>query len=1094
MIRFFYEAGSEQTRAAMLEGIRRDLAAGDEVLLLVPEQETVSTERRMLECLPPAAQLCFEVVNFSRLANRVFRAVGGHRFATATPAVRALLMWKTLRQLAPQLQRYGTHAAEPRLCDMMLDTAAKCRAYCIKADDLLGTADILPEGEPLAEKLRDLGSVIGCFEAELDHRFDGGEDDLDRLAQLLQGEATSLFARTHIYVDSFTDYTKQEIEILRALMRCALSVSFSFPLESAADDGIHLSSAVATHRLLRRIADELALSVEFVRGKRERAQSAREYFSRNVFRMNAEPAPLEMATRSDLCITLCDDPFAEAEAAAAEIQRLVRDGCRYRDITVVLRDASSRIGILDAALEREGIPFFLSEKTDVTTRPLVKLILLALRIHQNSWRDEDVVSYLKTGLCGLAADDINLFEEYVNVWHPRGERRYAMPFTRNPDGYGDEPSARGVRILEGANRVRAHISPPLTKLFADLNAAKGATAMCRALYGFLCSLGIAEQLKAEASAALAAGERRDAEELSRLYGVVVEALDAIALALGDEPLSVAQLSEALRLAFSRTDIGSIPTSADEVTIGSASMLRADHPRHVLILGLNDGEFPKSVSEDGLLSDAEKEHLRDHGLEFPSNRAERASDELFFIYRALCAPRDTLYLSYNKATASGAACAPSIVISRAKTLFPGLSERSFATEDALDHIFSAGAALDRFSELPPHLRGAIRALLEEMEIPAAKTLDQPVVQRTAALSAQTASDIYGNARFSPSMLESFSACRFAYYCERILRLRSTPGDTLESRDVGNFIHYMLEHVLKDLREEGGLNECDSDKLNALVDKVYTGYIKMLESSGELPPRTKAQLSRLRTLAILILSALSFEFIDSDFTPAVNEFDLQKALGNKPLRLQSGLQVPLSGKADRLDVWRSPKGESYLRVVDYKTGTRAFDVKDVEKGFSLQMPLYLMALCHQPYPALNALLGLPEDTRLKPAGVTYFSSALTAESTPCAISAEQAMANAAGRMKRSGVLLSDPEVLHAASNTGNADIVGTGKGKAVLSEQEFSHMFSQLESTLERLQGEIRGGDASALPHEHGGRLPCEYCRYAAICRASGLHVKGEGDEA
>ncbi|MBR5601629.1 MAG: exodeoxyribonuclease V subunit gamma, partial [Clostridia bacterium] len=622
----------------------------------------------------------------------------------------------------------------------------------------------MPKEEPLAEKLRDLGSVIGCFEAELEHRFEGGEDDLDRLAQLLQGEAAALFTHTHIYVDSFTDYTKQELEILRALMRHAPSASFSFSLNDPSDDGIHLASPVATHRLLRRIADELALPVQFVRPEKRRAQSAKEYLARNIFCMNAEPAPLAMAESPDIAVTLCEDPFAEAEAVTAEIQRLVRAGCRYRDITVVLRDATARSGILDAAMEREGIPFFLSEKTDITTRPLIKLILLALRICQNGWRDEDVVSYLKTGLCGPSADDINLFEEYVNVWHPRGARRYVTPFTRNPDGYDEEPTARGARISEGANRVRAHITPTLLDFFTALDNAEGATAMCRALYSFLCSLGVAEQLKDEAAAALAAGDRRDAEELSKLYGVVVEALDAIALALEDEPLSVAQFAEALRLVFSRTDIGSIPTSADEVTVGSASMLRADHPRFVLILGLNDGEFPRNVSDEGLLSDAEKEHLRAHGLEFPSNRAERASDELFFIYRALCAPREGLHLFYNKSTTAGAACAPSIAISRAKALFPGLTVREFSAEDPLRHIYSAGAALDRLSELPREQRQALQRLLCELRLPAAETLDHPIVQRAASLSRQTATALYQNARFSPSQLESFSACRFAYYCE------------------------------------------------------------------------------------------------------------------------------------------------------------------------------------------------------------------------------------------------------------------------------------------------------------------------------------------
>ena len=57
MIRFIYGAGSDATRQLLTESILQDLADGFQAILLVPEQETVITERRMLESLPATAQL-----------------------------------------------------------------------------------------------------------------------------------------------------------------------------------------------------------------------------------------------------------------------------------------------------------------------------------------------------------------------------------------------------------------------------------------------------------------------------------------------------------------------------------------------------------------------------------------------------------------------------------------------------------------------------------------------------------------------------------------------------------------------------------------------------------------------------------------------------------------------------------------------------------------------------------------------------------------------------------------------------------------------------------------------------------------------------
>ena len=1092
MIRFFYQAGTRATEDALLDAIKSDLAKGGEVLLLVPEQETVSVERRMLHALPPDAQLSFEVVNFSRLANRVFRVMGGHQWHVATPAVRSLLMWRTLHALSPMLSCYGAHADTRRLCDMMLETVSHCRAFGVSHDALLGAAATLEQSDPFRDKLTDLGMVFGAFERALSERFDNGDDDLDRLCELLRQKGAGVFANTHVYVDSFTDFTGQECDILRILMERAASLGITFPLDGPGDAGLHLESATRTHSLLSRMAKELSLPITMHKPAGQKPHTAREYLVRHLFDMNAERAPLSFVESSDVSVTLCHSPFEEARAATAEIHRLVRAGARYRDIAVVVRDTSAWEGILDAALEREGIPFFLSQRTDVTVRPLVKLILLALRIRMHGWRDEDVIAYAKTGLCGIHADDINHLEEYASVWHPRGKAAYAAPFTKNPDGYSTQKSARGERILAGANRAREALFPALDTLFSALEGAASTTEMCRAIYDFLCALHVAEQLKASAAALLAGGERRDAEELARLYTVTTEALESLALALGDEVLSIAQLTEALSLIFARTDIGSIPTSGDEVMIGSASMLRADHPRHVLVLGLCEGEFPRPVTDDGLLSQHERERLSALDVALPANSAERSSDELFYVYRAFCAAGDSLYLSFSTHSASGGSRTPSIAIERTKALLHGLPIRVFAAQEPLDSIYTPEAALDALGDLDPRTRGEVSDLLRAMEIPAARSLSRPVVKQDASIRQDTATALFEHARMSPSHLESFASCRFAYYCDKILRLREEKGGSFALSDTGNFLHYVLEHVLLRLRAQGGKASQDTVDTDTLVREICNAYRRDLTiAGGEMTPRATALFERLSRLATLVVRGLLRELDDSAFIPALTEFDLRRSGGIDTLTLPNGASIPLSGKVDRIDILRAPDGDAYLRVVDYKTGARRFSPSDPANGLSLQMPLYLLALCGEPHPTLNEALGLPVDTVLKPAGVTYLSTAISSEATPSKKDEDAAMQDATERLTRSGVLLDDPFVLHAASFSGDPAIIGSPRSKKTLDEDGFEAMFSDLCDTVSRISGEMKGGLASARPNKHAPRVACEYCQFSAICRVAQKELKGGG---
>lgn len=193
MMRLLYGAGTENTKNLLTSFIQSDVENGKRVVLLVPEQEAVITEQRMLKILPPSAQLSFEVLNFSRLANRVFRTVGGLSYRYASPAVTNLTMWRVLRHLSPTLKLFGKNGGDRALTERMLSAVAQCKAYCISPDVLANAADTLPESDPLRSKLFDIALVLGSYSADLATQFDDVDDDLSRAADLIAANRT-LFA------------------------------------------------------------------------------------------------------------------------------------------------------------------------------------------------------------------------------------------------------------------------------------------------------------------------------------------------------------------------------------------------------------------------------------------------------------------------------------------------------------------------------------------------------------------------------------------------------------------------------------------------------------------------------------------------------------------------------------------------------------------------------------------------------------------------------------------------------------------------------------------------------------------------------------
>ena len=106
-------------------------------------------------------------------------------------------------------------------------------------------------------------------------------------------------------------------------------------------------------------------------------------------------------------------------------------------------------------------------------------------------------------------------------------------------------------------------------------------------------------------------------------------------------------------------------------------------------------------------------------------------------------------------------------------------------------------------------------------------------------------------------------------------------------------------------------------------------------------------------------------------------------------------------------------------------------------------------------------------------------------------DAALRDVRGGMVRSGVTLNDEELLHAVSRSAEQKV--RGKDKSQADEAEFAEMFRDSDEALAAITGKMMRGEASAVPAKTTGRkLPCENCRYAAICRTAKLHAKGEDE--
>lgn len=120
------------------------------------------------------------------------------------------------------------------------------------------------------------------------------------------------------------------------------------------------------------------------------------------------------------------------------------------------------------------------------------------------------------------------------------------------------------------------------------------------------------------------------------------------------------------------------------------------------------------------------------------------------------------------------------------------------------------------------------------------------------------------------------------------------------------------------------------------------------------RLRYLLSRLKKSMASLLCYLRDEQAQSAFAPAACELKIGPGPGAVPsqvYRLSDGRTVRLVGTVDRADQWVEDDGTRWVRVVDYKTGTKKLDLKEVYCGLDCQMLLYLFSLTRDEKAALQ-----------------------------------------------------------------------------------------------------------------------------------------------
>ena len=1088
-------SGSGKT-TLLYSRIKARAEQGRRSILLVPEQFTSSTEGRIYRELGDALSGMVESFSFTSLAERILSAEGGAAVQTLSDAGRAVLVRRALEELQDHVHYYYRHRRSAAFCQMAAQTIDELKSAGLSGAQL---AELAPDCGPESGKLSELALIFQGYETLL---AGTGMDPADRLelaadrleAALARGELPDFLREREVFIDEFDTFNAPKKRLMGAMLAALPTVTVAL-----CDDGAPM---VPRDMGLFSGAKQVAAQLRQLARKNGADAAVPELLRRDL---RHKDAPGLAAVTELLETGTCEVPPAapevrlfaaasreeEARCTAAAIRRLMRQGVRCGKMAVVCRNIPDYRAAIRYEFRMADIPLYCDEPTTPEFSAPATAVRALLALLRGADMTENLTILAKTGLCALTEPQVCALENYAYTWSPNAAA-WRTKFEKSPKGFGEnELSDEDAKTLEDAETARQLLVTAVDELRSKVRGGS-AEQISRELYFCLKKLGAEEQQAALVEAVRTARGIPAAEEAAREWNVVMQLLNEMAHLLGGQGVTFAEYEDLFSLLLRSSDLGHIPQTLDAVVLASAGKMRLDAPDYVFVLGLAEGEFPCAPSETGLLTHADRDVLMAKQIDLPDCFENRVVREQVCVYKALTAPAKGLWLSWPKGQGKTLCAALEPIVEALHPAAPELELPDLAATpaDALDTLGgwpltdTERASLTEALRLPQTDAPRGLALLQRME-------ENPPrqVNDLSALSGLLGQRL----RISPSQLEKYYTCRYGYFLQYVLGLKPRRRAELSADQSGTLMHWVLQMALDPHPDAdnpcAGLApflELDNDAMaelaSLLVDKYAKRYLP------EDTARFAYLLSRLKKSMTSLLCYLRDEQKQSCFHPAACELRIgsgEDAAPGQVYHLSDGRTVQLVGTVDRADEWVEEDGTRWVRVVDYKTGTKKLNLKEVYCGLDCQMLLYLFSLTRDKSGRF---------TGAEPAGVLY----LLADPAPKTTNRQQAQQDV--QYELDGLVRDEQKVFDAmdADETGRYLPFGYRNGVPSPSQKDkradiakLNRIQLHLDDLVTQMGQQLYDGQIAAEPLVAGaGRNPCVWCDYSFIC----CHETGIGERA
>lgn len=1102
---------SSSNKKYMFDQIEKDLRAGRSVYYVVPEQFTLSTELELFDALQLQSIVDLKVKSFRSIINEILVTCGGARLNFLSEQAQKLILKISISQVEKDLKVYKKACHEEGFVALVHNFIKTLKSNMIRPEDLKQRINESSYRDLLKDKLWEIYLIYDVYQKHVDKSSYDSQDRIDLAIDKVK--LMENFRGISFYFDQFASMSRQEIKLIEEIENLSKDLYFSLVLDPKLIGNLDKGSIVeaevedgavfeVSRKLLRSLYE---IDLDFVALKD--SKHVNEDIDRMLRRVFSYRIPGEIEDSKaiqNVYINRFKNTKEECENIVAQINKSAyKDGLRYRDIAVVVSDQGEYYDELSRQLTLNKIPFFMDRHRSLLENPVAKYIKSAISLLGSPFSYEDITAYIKQGFFDIEQDKLNIFQNYIKERKIIGnmifEDRY-FQFSREDDigkyRYLEEDRANCLIAKEVRDIFIESIST-FGSNFEEIkeNRDKKATIkyFCTRIYEFISMpqafsriIDFEESLKGQAKNELL-------EENRLVWNKFIEILDDFSNVDMDIDLSYEEFSKYLQESIAEIKIGIVPPSQDQVLIGNLERSRFMHVKRMYVLGLSNKFFPKSHQEADIFLEGEKEELIQSGIDIDNTHKSYTDKDMFALYTVFSKALEEIHISYSLINSSNESMEQSSIVNY---IVPVINRAhiNYGQESYKDNIYSKNKLIYYIPTMWRKYESGnggvdekeynfIYTLIKKIEgkeeyagiINSIKP-ENRFQEKNKELGLEAIKEVYtDDMKFSISQIESFNQCPYRHFISYGIKPREDTSFDMDSMSFGNITHKTVDQFVRsyDYREYANQEQV-LDVISEDFDKNVKEYILdyQLEDS-----RNEYYIDRLRDMLGVSCYILSQQLKILKPDKIYTEVKYGDRGVFPPLSYNvDHVEYKMAGVIDRVDEY-DIDGEKYRRIIDYKTGSKAFDLNRVYQGLDIQLLVYL-------YTVSNNFNG-------KAIGAYYeklnhkYREAGDSDNVDTKILKKHYI---------EGISISDVKILSKVDSSFEDEgretskvLKNGGTSKDYLKrgnfveEKVFNGLFKHINDSVEESISNITKGDIEVKPYRLDKESPCRFCSYKAICK-------------